>query len=90
MSQTRREFLAASTAALSIAAAYAVHGEVGPAASDPARCDCEPAWIVGDPYTASACHVGFDSRSFDAARARALRFRMPEHERDRLLLGLDS
>ncbi|MGH9458239.1 MAG: hypothetical protein ACRD2J_11455 [Thermoanaerobaculia bacterium] len=90
MSYTRREFLVTSGAALSMAAVVptALEGSV----SDEGRVvmSTEPAWIAGDPYTASACAGGLGGRSFDAARENALRFRMPADERDRILLGLEG
>jgi len=89
MNQTRREFLITSAAALSVAAAP-LDADTDPvSARGPAPHPTEPAWMVGDPYIASACTAGFGGRSFDAARDHALRFRMPDHERDRLLLGLE-
>ena len=89
MSQTRREFLLTSAAALATAAVlpHEIH------ASPPLTPDCssylEPAWIEGDPYTASACSGGLGGRSFDAAREHALRFRSTPEDRDRYVLGLE-
>ncbi|HVR42372.1 MAG TPA: hypothetical protein VMS56_02905 [Thermoanaerobaculia bacterium] len=90
MSSTRRDFLIRSGLALSVAAV----GPVGlrgseAAAVAPRAPAAEPGWIAGDPYTASACPGGLGGRSFDAAREQALRFRMPDRERDRILLGLE-
>ncbi len=87
MSQSRREFLITSAAALAAVAT------VNLSASPPDQADAfgepEPAWIHGDPYTASACGGGLGGRSFEASRAQALRFRMPAEERDRYVLGLE-
>lgn len=83
MSQTRREFLVTSAAALTVAAATTI--EVPSlAASPPAR---EPDWIIGDPFTASADHPGLGGGSFEEMREAAMRFRCSAEERERYVLG---
>lgn len=85
MTQTRREFLVTSTAALCIASlpAQAAVAEPPPSTHD------DPAFLCGDPYIATADHVGLGGRSYDAAREMALRFRSTPDERDRYVLGLE-
>ncbi|MGH9371301.1 MAG: hypothetical protein ACRD15_07215 [Vicinamibacterales bacterium] len=89
MSLTRREFLVSTAAALSTAAVAAPHDDAVARPDVAAPCAGEPAWIVGDPYTASACAAGFGGRSFTEACEYALRFRTPADDRDRLVLGLE-
>lgn len=91
MSQTRREFLVTSAAALCATAATTT---LDLAAASPAATIEESSppgvdWIYGDPYIASADHPGLGARTFDEAREAALRFRTTEEERHRYVLGLE-
>jgi hypothetical protein len=81
MSQTRREFLIVSGAAvigatLSGATPSPVHGS-------------EPTLLEGDPYTAHVDENGLGGRSWNDAYEHALRFRSTPEDRDRYVLGLE-
>lgn len=92
MSQTRREFLIASTALLGSASVPESNGAFAAeprSTPDATACAIEPGWLAGDPYATGACEAGFHGRSFDAARDYALRFRVPDADRDRVVLGLE-
>lgn len=84
MGLTRREFLAAGAAASAAALgspALAL-GSAGPLRD-------APNYLVGDPYRSAIEAPGLGGRSFESARDRALLWRAPAAERDRLYLGLE-
>ena len=82
MKQTRREFVVTAAVVAGGAALWTPQA----AGEAPA---IETAMLEGDPYLATVDHGGLGGRSFDAARDHALRFRTPEIDRDRYLLGLE-
>lgn len=86
MSWTRREFL--TTAGLGISATAAGVSLFSETAGFRPFPQDGPAYLVGDPYLATAEGPGLGGRSFSEARHRALRFRTPPADRDRCALGL--
>ena len=85
MGLTRREFLAAGAAAASAAALGSPADALAPAG----RLRDAPNYLVGDPYRSAIEAPGLGGRSFESARQRALLWRAPAAERDRLYLGLE-
>lgn len=89
MSQTRREFLITSTAAIcSIGVGAAASGLSLEAPALPAITS-QPALLEGDPYSAHVDDCGLGGRSWDAAFDHAMRFRSDPSDRDRYVLGLE-
>lgn len=90
MTQTRRDFLYTSAAALCVTAVASIELDAAPLAADcSSAVPCGPDWIQGDPYLATADHVGLGGHSWEEARDQFARFRMPAEERDRYVLGLE-
>lgn len=90
MSQTRRDFLYTSAAALCVTAVATVDSAASPLplpGVEPAA--ASPDWIEGDPYLATAGHVGLGGRSWDEAREQFERFRCTAADRDRYVLGVE-
>jgi hypothetical protein len=90
MSQTRRDFLYTSAAALCVTAVGSIESKAATLTTEcSSSSPCDPDWIHGDPYLATADHVGLGGRSWEEARDQFARFRMPPDERDRYVLGLE-
>ncbi len=85
MGLTRREFLSAGVAAASAAALGSPAVALVPARG----LRDAPNYLVGDPYRSAIEAPGLGGRSFESARQRALLWRAPAAERDRLYLGLE-
>ena len=82
MKQTRREFLVTTAVVAGAAAAWPAMADVPPEAAG------EHVMLSGDPYLATV-EDSVLGGSFETARQRALRFRAPEADRDRYILGLE-
>ena len=86
---TRRRFLAAASLLPCAAVATSRATDPAAAAATPQVTLDGPAYLVGDPYLATADDCGLGGQGFADARERAFRFRTPAFERDRLALGLE-
>jgi hypothetical protein len=86
MSQTRREFIVTSAAAVAV---LSVIPSVSEAPGGMGGAGNGSAMFQGDPYLAFVDDGGLGGHSWDEAREHALRFRSTPDDRDRHLLGLD-
>ncbi len=91
MSQTRREFIVTSAAAVAalgvIPTPSGVEGEEPEGVGGIGNVNV---MFEGDPYLAFVDDAGLGGRTYEAALEHALRFRSTPDDRDRYVLGLDA